>query len=47
MGSMSTDIHNTQGTPGDDEEADTASGGAPEKPDTEDEHGRPLENPSC
>lgn len=27
---MGGDGHNTQGTPGEDEEADTASGGAPE-----------------
>lgn len=48
---------NTQGTPGPDEEADTASGGAPERSDettedettedeTTDEDGGPLENPS-
>ncbi|MDQ1128305.1 hypothetical protein [Microbacterium sp. SORGH_AS_0888] len=45
---MSTpDGHNAQGTPGDDEEADTASGGAPEAPDvTTDENGRPVDNPS-
>jgi hypothetical protein len=43
---MSIDKQNTQGTPGDDEEADTASGGAPETPDTTDEAGRPVENPS-
>ena len=35
---VSNDLHdddpqNTQGTPGADEEADTASGGAPEEPD--------------
>ena len=40
------DKQNTQGTPGDDEEADTASGGAPEAPDTTDEAGRPVDNPS-
>ncbi|WP_197061015.1 hypothetical protein [Microbacterium mangrovi] len=45
------DPKNTQGTPGADEEADTASGGAPEKPDedvekTTDDDGKPLENPS-
>ncbi|WP_394280250.1 hypothetical protein [Microbacterium sp.] len=41
------DEHNTQGTPDVDEEADTASGGAPEPPDiTTDEHGRPVDNPS-
>lgn len=43
---MSSDKQNTQGTPGDNEEADTASGGAPESPDTTDEAGRPVENPS-
>ena len=37
---------NTQGTPGDDMEADTASGGAPEEPDTTDANGRPVDNPS-
>jgi hypothetical protein len=50
-----SDPKNTQGTPGPDEEADTASGGAPDAgPDTEevleaettDENGKPLENPS-
>ena len=47
-----SDPKNTQGTPGADEEADTASGGAPEDADqviedeTTDEEGRPLENPS-
>jgi hypothetical protein len=52
-----SDPHNTHGTPGPNEEADTASGGAPEEPDdastddiledeTTDEDGRPLENPS-
>lgn len=30
---MSTDKYNTHGTPGDNEEADTASGGAPERMD--------------
>lgn len=43
---MDRDSQNTQGTPGADEEADTASGGAPEKPDTTDEKGRPVDNPS-
>lgn len=43
----SKDIHNTQGTPGEDEEADTASGGSPDAADdTTDENGRPLDNPS-
>ncbi len=46
MGAMDSDKQNTQGTPGDNEEADTASGGPPEKPDTTDENGRPVENPS-
>ena len=43
---MDRDTQNTQGTPGDDEEADTASGGAPEKPATTDENGMPVDNPS-
>ncbi len=48
----SNDGHNTQGTPGEDEEADTASGGAPDDSgsaagtDTTDEQGLPLDNPS-
>jgi hypothetical protein len=46
MGLMDSDERNTHGTPGDNEEADTASGGAPEKPDTTDENGRPVDNPS-
>ena len=49
-----SDPKNTQGTPGPDEEADTASGGAPDNIDvdelleeeTTDEDGKPLENPS-
>lgn len=47
-----SDPTNTQGTPGDDEEADTASGGAPDnleeviEDETTDDEGRPLENPS-
>jgi len=47
-----SDPTNTQGTPGPDEEADTASGGAPERSDettedeTTDEDGRPFQNPS-
>jgi hypothetical protein len=52
-----SDPQNTQGTPGVDEEADTASGGAPEESDhqdsdqnesdhTTDEDGTPVENPS-
>jgi len=47
-----SDPKNTQGTPGPDEEADTASGGAPEQADqkttqhTTDDDGTPVENPS-
>ncbi|QNA93587.1 MULTISPECIES: hypothetical protein [unclassified Microbacterium] len=50
-----SDPQNTHGTPGPDEEADTASGGSPDDtPDTDqvleeettDEDGKPLENPS-
>ena len=53
-----SDPKNTHGTPGPGDEADTASGGAPEDPgagkdtdeiledQTTDEQGRPLENPS-
>jgi hypothetical protein len=37
---------NTHGTPDGDVEADTASGGAPESPDTTDENGMPVDNPS-
>jgi hypothetical protein len=42
------DRQNTQGTPGPDEDADTASGGAPEESDdiTTDDDGTPVENPS-
>jgi hypothetical protein len=40
------DQQNTQGTPDGDVEADTASGGAPDLPDTTDEQGRPVDNPS-
>lgn len=36
----------TQGVPDGDAQADTASGGAPEKPDTTDENDRPVDNPS-
>jgi len=43
---MDRDTQNIQGTPGGNEEADTASGGAPDLPDTTDEEDRPLENPS-
>ncbi|WP_198165884.1 hypothetical protein [Agromyces laixinhei] len=32
------DTQNTHGTPGENEEADTASGGAPEKPDSTEHH---------
>jgi hypothetical protein len=40
--------HDTHGGPGADEDADTASGGAPdaELPDTTDENDRPVDNPS-
>jgi hypothetical protein len=44
--------HNTHGDPGADEEADTASGGAPDDsgspdlPDTTDDKGMPVDNPS-
>lgn len=51
-----SDPSNTQGTPGADEEADTASGGAPDETststddiledETTDEDGAPLQNPS-
>lgn len=53
-----SDPKNTQGTPGADEEADTASGGAPDdagtpedaeevlEEETTDDEGKPLENPS-
>ncbi|MFK4761896.1 hypothetical protein ACI3KS_13245 [Microbacterium sp. ZW T5_45] len=52
-----SDPKNTQGTPGADEEADTASGGAPDdggsgdtdevlEQETTDDEGKPLENPS-
>ena len=47
-----SDPKNPQGTPGADEEADTASGGAPEdteqllEDETTDDEGKPLENPS-
>ena len=49
---MSDPKKNTHGTPGADEEADTASGGAPEetedmlRDETTDDEGKPLENPS-
>lgn len=50
-------LQNTQGTPGADEEADTASGGAPDEStskgtdeiiedESTDDDGAPLENPS-
>jgi hypothetical protein len=38
--------HNTQGVPDQDPDADTASGGAPEPPDTTDENDMPVDNPS-
>jgi len=49
-----SDPQNTQGTPGADEEADTASGGAPDDSgesaddvlEPTDDEGKPLENPS-
>lgn len=47
-----SDPQNTNGTPGDEEEADTASGGSPEQADaattahTTDDDGTPVENPS-
>lgn len=47
-----SDPQNPHGTPGPDEEADTASGGAPDdaepviEDETTDDEGRPLENPS-
>ena len=51
-----SDPQNTQGTPGPEEEADTASGGAPDDSGdttdevleraTTDDEGKPLENPS-
>jgi hypothetical protein len=47
-----SDPQNTHGTPGPNENADTASGGAPDDTDevldeeTTDDEGRPLENPS-
>lgn len=40
------DDQNAQGLPDENAEADTASGGAPEQPDTTDDHGRPVDNPS-
>ncbi|WP_308796382.1 hypothetical protein [Agromyces silvae] len=40
------DEPNTQGDPDENTEADTASGGAPEAPDTTDDEGRPVDNPS-
>ncbi|WP_430647901.1 hypothetical protein [Agromyces sp. GXS1127] len=43
---MDSDAQNTQGTPAGNEEADTASGGAPEEPDTTDEDDRPAEDSS-
>ncbi|MET0745484.1 MAG: hypothetical protein ABWY78_19085 [Microvirga sp.] len=46
MSDNTSDKQNTQGDPDADVEADTASGGAPEAPDTTDENGKPVENPS-
>ena len=46
MNTSDKDQQNTHGTPDGDVEADTASGGAPEMPDTTDEHGIPVDNPS-
>lgn len=43
---MSNDKQSTPGEPGDNERADTASAGAPDLPDTTDDAGRPVENPS-
>jgi len=43
---MSDDTQNTQGTPDGDLEADTASGGSPDQPDTTDDDDRPVDNPS-
>ncbi|MET0716540.1 MAG: hypothetical protein ABWY57_16680 [Mycetocola sp.] len=45
MNSTDKPSHNTHGTPDGDVEADTASG-APESPDTTDENGKPVDNPS-
>jgi hypothetical protein len=49
----SNEEYNTQGTPDGNEEADTASGGSPDSasadqdlPDSTDENGRPVDNPS-
>ena len=44
--SDTADKANVHGTPDDNAEADTATGGAPEMPDTTDENDRPLDNPS-
>jgi len=50
--SQNEPTHNTQGVPDEDADADTASGGAPEEPDsidlpdTTDENDRPVDNPS-
>lgn len=46
MSGNGSDQANTQGVPDGDVEADTASGGAPEQPDTTDDQGRPVDNPS-
>ena len=44
--SMDSEKQNTQGTPNEDEAADTASGGAPDAPDTTADEDRPVDNPS-
>ncbi|GAA1991844.1 hypothetical protein GCM10009777_29090 [Microbacterium pumilum] len=41
-----SDKQNTQGVPDENPDAGTASGGAPDAPDTTDENGRPVDNPS-
>lgn len=47
MSDRHEDAHNTQGTPDDDIEADTASGGPADEPQTTlDENGKPVDNPS-
>ncbi|MDQ7878560.1 hypothetical protein Q9R08_11285 [Microbacterium sp. QXD-8] len=40
------DQHNTQGVPGENADADTASGGAPESPDTTDDERHARQQPS-
>lgn len=51
MSGNTGDTHNIHGTtdpaePGAHDEGDTASGGSPEQPDTTDDQGRPVDNPS-